>query len=213
METASPGDSGEERTAEEWRGLFPFGQCPRTPPCTPLLNDPLTVITQPAQWPAHICYGTLEASLARWCGETFFASLDRDRWGGGGVPLTVGRQAFLREIGPGGLLQGYYVEPTTILNLLPFAGDEQALPDDEEARQVVDRARRWWAQFDDQSVRGRPPGSTVSAADLRRAADAAHRVGKAPTQEYLAELLDCDPKTIQRAAAPFGGWRRFRASL
>lgn len=91
-----------------------------------------------------------------------------------------------------------------------FGGSQ---PGSEDARRVIDRTRRWWAQFIGQPVWGRPPGGKISAADLHRAAVAVERMGKQPTQERLAEVLDCDPKTLQRAAkVDFGGWRQFRAS-
>lgn len=103
------------------------------PPCTELLNNPASVLLgDPTRRPTHVCHDPfLRESTEQWArraiirASTEINAIAVEEWFGW-WPLPIGREAVDRvrsELSLGYLIPGY----NTLLNAVPFEGDQEAL--------------------------------------------------------------------------------------
>lgn len=97
--------------------------CPEDPPCTDLLADPASVLSDKERWPEHLCYGLfLRRSTTQWASSipvalTTTALEEYRRWCME-WPLPIGLQSIGLRFAP---------SKGEILNLAPFKKREEAL--------------------------------------------------------------------------------------
>src|SRR5215211_420018 len=175
----------------------------KPPSCTSLLYHPRLVLSDKQRWPDHLCYSDfMQRSVETWVSKVVGGTTPAIKLWAECYPLPVGEEAARRLYAGQG--QSY---PDALSGLLPFEGtaspEDQARDylwlgafayslrslDDTSLVELVRSGARWWNDFSNKVIRGRPlgTGTWISLEEfeeaLRRVVRALVAGGHKPTQE------------------------------